>query len=246
MKELNIPFSLFDFFAVLLPGAVGLCGVYLFINPSLTQAGHDAIFSQIVLQQFAGDLTVITSLVVISFLLGQVLNAVSELLIDKPFNQLFGSHIAQDLNHYNVNKAIQQYFGDDILKQSKRRTFIMMESILGANLPDAAATAKRFIALAVMFESLALALLVVGVAFVRGYMMVGAFAGSLASLGLVADILLILVALMLWSYRRYKRMWSQTVLMSFVAWVVGNIKSKKQSSASAGDGDVSVAPTPPG
>ena len=246
MKELNIPFSLFDFFAVLLPGAVGLCGVYLFINPALTQAGHEAIFPQMVRQQFAGDLLVITSLVVISFLLGQVLNALSELLIDKPFNRLFGSHIARDLSHYNVNKAIQQYFGDDILKQSKRRTFIMVESILGANLPDAAATAKRFIALAVMFESLALALFVVGVALVRGYLMGGVFAGSLASLGLVVVILLILVALMLWSYRRYKRMWSQTVLMSFVAWVIGNIKSKKQSSTSDGGGDVSATPTQPG
>jgi hypothetical protein len=230
MKELNIPFSLFDFFAVMLPGAVSLCGIYLFFNPALTQSGHDAVFSQIVLQRLSGDLIVVTSLVVISFLMGQVLNALSELLIDKPFNRLLGSHICRDLVHHNVKKAVQQHFGNDILEQSNRRTFIMIQSIIGANLPDAAATANRFIALAVMFESLALALVIVWAGLIHGYATGSVLATSFAGLVSAIIVLPALVALMLWSYRRYKSMWSQTFCMSFVAWVAGNIKIKKQSS----------------
>jgi len=222
VKELSIPFSLFDFFAVLFPGAVGLFGVYLLINPSLTQAGHEAALSQTVLHRPIGDLALVTGLVLTSYLLGQVLNALSELLIDRPINRFRGAHIVHDLSHYNVQKAIQQKFGEDILKQSVRRTFIMVESTVGANMPDAAATAKRFIALAVMFQSLTLALLFVGAALVAGYTIGGLFSNSFVSFALVVVFILILVALMIWSYRRYKRMWSQTTCMSFVAWVTLN------------------------
>lgn len=219
MKELSIPFSLFDFFAVLFPGALGLFGMYLLINPSLTQAAHDVAFSQTVLQRPIGDLALVTGLVLTSYLLGQVLNALSEVLIDRPMNRFKGAHIVRDLNHHNVQKAIQSKFGDDILKQSARRTFIMVESTVGANMPDAAATAKRFIALAVMFQSLTLALLFNEAALIRGLVSGQVFSGSFVSSALVVGTIPLLVALMLWSYRRYKRMWSQTTCMSFVAWV---------------------------
>lgn len=219
MKELSIPFSLFDFFAVLLPGTVGLLGAYLFINPSLTEAGHDAAFSQAILQRLTSDLALVTSLVLSSYLMGQVLNTLSELLIDRPANRLFGAHIVRDLSHHTVQMAVRKKFGDDILKQSHRRTFIMMESLVGANMPDAAATGKRFIALAVMFQSLALALLFVGVALIRGYLIGEVFSGSLVTLALAVAFILVLATLLLWSYRRYKRMWSQTMSMSFAAWV---------------------------
>ena len=33
MKEIAIPFSIFDFFAVLLPGGIGLLGLYMFVFP---------------------------------------------------------------------------------------------------------------------------------------------------------------------------------------------------------------------
>lgn len=232
MKELSVPFSLYDFFAVLLPGVVGLFGVYLFINPSLTQAGHDAAFSRIILQQFTGDLALITGLVLSSYLLGQILNAFSELLIDRPVNSFFGAHIVRDLNHYNVRKAVQQEFGDDILKQSPRRTLIMVEATVGANMPDAATTAKRFIALAVMFQSLALALLFVIVALIMGYTVGKIFSDSFINLVVMVVFILVLVAIMLWSYRRYKRMWSQTLCMSFVALVnLGKSSEDKNSSA---------------
>jgi len=219
VKELDVPFSLFDFFAVLLPGGVGLFGIYLFINPALTYAGHDAAFSAIILQRFTSDIALITGIVLASYLVGQVLNALSELLIDRPANRFFGAHIVRDLNHHNVKKAIEKKFGDDILQQSARRTFIMIESTVSAKMPDAAATARRFIALAVLFQSLSLALLVIGSALIRGYAIKEAFSGSFVSLALAVVLILTMTAITLWSYRRYKRMWSQTMCMSFVAWV---------------------------
>lgn len=219
MKELSVPFSLFDFFAILFPGALGIVGLYLFFNPSLTLTGHDAAFSQSIILQPIGDLSLLTGLVLASYLLGHVLNSLSELLVDKPVNRFRGAHIVRDLSHPNVQKAIQREFGDHILKQSFRRTFIMVESTVGANRPNAAATAKRFIALAVMFESLALTLLFIGTALIRGYTMGQVFSDSFVSFALVMVFIIMLVALMLWSYRRYKSMWSQTTCMSFVAWV---------------------------
>ena len=219
MKELSIPFSLFDFFAVLLPGAVGLGGLYLLVNPSLTQAGHAAAFSQLAFQQPDSDLVIFTFLVLASYLVGQVLNALAELLIDMPANSLLGAHIVQDLKHHAVQKATRKHFGSDIVKQSYRRTFNMMEALVGANLAEASASAKRFIALAVMFQSLALALIVIAAALIRGYLIGAMPSDSLAGLAQTIFLILMLIALLLWSYRRYKRMWSQTVAMSFVAWV---------------------------
>jgi hypothetical protein len=219
MKDISAPFSLYDFFAVLLPGAVGLFGIYLFLNPSLTQARHDVIFSPVIFKQFTSDLALITSLVLSSYFLGLVINALSELLIDRFANRILFAHIDRDLEHHNVKNAIQKKFGKDILKQSSRRTFIMVETTVGTHLPEAAARASKFIALAVMFQSLTLALLIIAVALVRGAMIGQVFTGSFVSSAIGVILFLVLVSLMLWSYRRYKRMWSQTVFMSFVAWV---------------------------
>ena len=148
MKDISIPFSLFDFFAVLMPGAVGLSGLYLFVNPSLTQAGHEAVFSGLAFLQFESDLVTFTLFILASYLMGQVLNA-----------------------------------------------------------------------LAVMFQTLALTLIIIATALIRGYWIGALFADSFFSLALAIVLILILIGLLFWSYRRYKRMWSTTVAMSFVAWV---------------------------
>ena len=218
MKDISVPFSLFDFFAVLLPGAAGLFGVYLFLNPALTAAKHEAIFSRLILKEFTSDLALITTLVLSSYLLGLVLSALSELLIDRPANRLRGAHIVKDLSHYNVKKAVQQKFGDDILKQSFRRTFTMIESTVRTHSPEAAANADKYIALAVMFQSLTLVLFVIEAVLVKGAAAEEVFVGSLVSFAIAVILLLVLISLMLWSYRRYKRMWSRVVCMSFVAW----------------------------
>ena len=221
MKNLNIPLSLFDFFAVLLPGAVGLFGIYLFINPSLTTEGHAAALSQVFFGKFKSELVIAAGLLLLSYLIGQVLNALSE-LIDKLANWRFGAHIVRDLRHSIVGSALEMEFGDDLFKHLKhdyRRTFIMVEASVSQNMPDSALTAKKFIALAVMFQSLGLALFFVGIALVKGYVDGEVFSCSFARLGLTIVSIIILNILLFWSYRRYKRMWSQTMIMSFVAWV---------------------------
>lgn len=225
MKELNIPFSLFDFFATLMPGAVGLFGVYLMLNPGLTQTGHAAVFGGLATAQFESELVLAAGMLLLSYLLGHVLNALAELLIDKPANSRLGAHIVRDIGHPTVQAALKETFGADTLKQSRRRTFTMMEALVSRRMPEAAANANRFIALAVMFESLALALLLVGVALARGYAIGALAAGSFVQPALTLGLLLGLVGLMLWSYRRYKGMWSRTIAMGFAAW------------AMSGDGD---------
>jgi hypothetical protein len=219
MKELSVPFSLFDFFAILFPGVIVVFGIYLFINPSLTEAGHIAALSNLYFPRIGGDLTLATFFILSCYLIGQVLNALSELLIDRPANRIFGAHIGRDINHFIVQEALKKQFGNDIKNQSVRRTFIMIESLVGLKMHDAAATAKRFIALAIMFESLALALMIAGIALIRSFAKGHLFSGSPLTLVFVIAFVFILVSLSLWSYRRYKSMWSQTMSMSFVAIV---------------------------
>ena len=229
MKEISTPFSLFDFFALLFPGAVGVIGIYMFINPALSLTRHNAVFSKTLLNNFTGDLAIVTGTVLVCYFFGLVLSALSELLIDRPVNKILGSHISKDINHHNVKEAVKKKFGEDILIQSRRRTFLMVEATVGKELPETIANVKKFIALAIMFQSLSLALLIILAAVINGWVSKQLFAESIVWFLVIACLLLALIALMLWSYRRYKRMWSQTLFMSFVA-LVGFDKKKEGES----------------
>lgn len=81
----------------------------------------------------------------VSYLVGLVLAGLSELLVDKPIidkptNMVFGADIVRDLKHHNVNQPVRLEFGDDIVKQSTRRTFIMIESAVDSKMPEAGAS----------------------------------------------------------------------------------------------------------
>jgi hypothetical protein len=219
MKDISVPFSLFDFFAVLMPGAVGLGAVYLFLNPSLSEAGNAAVFSRLAFLQFDSELLAFTLLVLASYLLGQVLNALAELLVDRTANRLLGAHIVDDLGHRTVQQAIRKHLGAGFVRLSARRLLATLEALVGTHMPEVAASARTFIALAVMFQTLALTLFLVLVALLRAYWLGALFAGSLASLAMAVGLLLLLIGVLFWSYRRYKGMWSRTVMMGFVAWV---------------------------
>jgi hypothetical protein len=218
MKELNIPFSLFDFFAVLMPGAVGLFGIYLFVNPSLTLSGHNEAFSHNVFSQEIGDLALFTLLIISSYLFGHVLNALSEIIVDKPSNRIFGYHIREDIEHPSVKAALLKEFGDYTELQNKKRTFIMIETVVSKEFPDTAAQAKRYIATAVMFESLALSQILIGTAIIRGYLTGKIFQDMFIQFMFLVIFLVILILIMLFSYRRYKSMWSRNICMAFVAF----------------------------
>ena len=180
MREMTIPFSLFDFFAVLLPGGIGLLGLYMFANPTLSVEVHQVVFSKSLLNKIDGDFAIFTLFVIASYLMGHILNALSELLIDKPANRIFGRHIASDFKHATVMKVFKQEFGEDIFHQQYRQKFVMVESVVGKNMPDAVIIARRFIAMAVMFESLALSTIIVLTAVVKCY-----FLKNFVTLGLL-------------------------------------------------------------
>ena len=75
MKEISPPFSLFDFFALLFPGVIGLVGIYMFFNPSLSIKGHGDAFSNAIIGELSGDLAVVMKIVLSGYLFGLVLGA---------------------------------------------------------------------------------------------------------------------------------------------------------------------------
>ena len=252
MKEFSIPFSLFDFFAILLPGAVGAFGLYLFANPALTAVGHQAIVSKTVLGQVTNQIAVITGLVVFSYLLGQVLNAVSEICLDRPANALLGwsasKHLAglrlsidhgpkwigfhgklrcpvqrqyewaapdqvSDIGRL-LRNCVEKNFGQGVFEHPSY-TFGLVQAVVREHMKESAATSQIYIATAVMFQSLVVATLLIGVALAWGYATQQIAAASLVggeALGLG------LAVMFFFSYRRYKRMWADALYVAFVVW----------------------------
>jgi hypothetical protein len=252
MKDISIPFSLFDFFAILLPGAVGAFGLYLFANPALTPAGHQALVSQVVLGQITGQIAVLTGVVLFSYLMGHVLNALSELLVDRPANALLGWSTSQYLVglRLSVDKGlrwtgfgwpprlplhrqyawaapeeasafgrllrtcVEETFGADVFDEV-RYTFNLVQASVREHKKEAAATAQIFIATAVMFQSLAVAMLLIGVALLWGVISAQISAASFVG---GEALVVVLLLIFLFSYRRYKRMWVDTFFVAFVTW----------------------------
>jgi len=252
MKEFSIPFSLFDFFAILLPGAVGAFGLYLFANPALTAAGHQAIVSKTIFAQANDQIAVITGLVLFSYLLGQVLNAVSEMCLDRPANTLLGwsasEHLASlklSIDHglkwtgfhgklrcpvqrqYEwaapdqvsdigrlLRNCVEKKFGQGVFEHPSY-TFGLVQAAVREHMKEAAATSQIYIATAVMFQSLVVATLLIGVALAWGYA-----ARQIAAASLIGSeaLGLGLALIFFFSYRRYKRMWANALYVAFVVW----------------------------
>ncbi len=252
MKEFSIPFSLFDFFAILLPGAVGAFGLYLFANPALTAAGHQAIVSKTVFEQITDPIAVVTGLVMFSYLLGQVLNAVSEMCLDRPANMLLGWSASELLAGLGLSidrglkwtgfqgklrfpiqrqyewaasdqvsdigrllrNCVEKKFGQGVFEHPSY-TFGLVQAAVREHMKEAAATSQIYIATAVMFQSLVVAMLLIGAALVWGYATRQVAATSLVGNGVLG---LGLALIFFFSYRRYKRMWANAVYVAFVVW----------------------------
>ena len=225
MEEITIPFSIFDFFAVLLPGGIGLLGLYMFANPTLAVTVHNCVFSGSIFFQINSDFAIITILVIASYLMGHVLNALSDILIDTPMNKIRGAHIRKDIDNPIVKRAIIREFGQNYLEQNYRHIFAAVEGIVSKHVPDAVITARRYIATAVMFESLTLSVIIILAALLIGRIL-DKFCFSLPLI-LFVIVLVALIFVFPWSYRRYKGMWSRGITMSFSAWV----KSKENNSS---------------
>jgi len=113
MKNITIPFSLYDFFAILLPGFAGIFGIYFIIDPSL------AGLKQLPLKD-AGEVIEIlflTGLILVSYFAGHFLNSFSEILIDKPANKILGWQAAKILSYQGLLRKIYRkmnFFGREI------------------------------------------------------------------------------------------------------------------------------------
>jgi hypothetical protein len=223
MKQLNIPFSLFDFFAILMPGIVSMMGVLILVKSPSTIKECEEIISRISTNKMENEFILFFVLILFSYLMGHILNALSELLIDKQLNKIkvkkkdsiwFGYHLKKDMKTENVKTAIVETFGEKVSNEEQHREiFNMVETLMMKYHPEKIAEAKSFIAIAVMFESLALSSLFIG-----GVFVFGSIPFKAPQIILIILLTLVLAGLFIWSYRRYKSMWSKAVLFGFAAW----------------------------
>jgi hypothetical protein len=260
MKEINVPFSLYDFFAILLPGGVGVFGLYLFFNPTLSAEGHQAAAAGVQLSDL-NEILLATGVIVLSYLLGHLLNAFSELLIDRPANATLGwsgsiflrnlgllvdnglkwfefrggrfSLVRRDYNWVEaqkvkpvgqaLKKCVEDKFGS--IFENKGYTFTYVRAFVGQNAPEMAAEARIFIATATMFQSLMLAVVLIAAALFKGIS-----AGQIGPWAFWPSVIttITLMCMFFISYRRYKRMWVETIFAGFIVAVKSEKKGKKE------------------
>jgi hypothetical protein len=246
MKDISVPFSLYDFLAILFPGFAGGLGIYLFFDPTLTKS---STFIQTL--GTVNELILLTLVIIVGYFIGHLFNAVSELIIDRPANALLGwtgsrylanlgilsdqgLHGFAIINHrlkfpkrlYTscedddwltqvgalLLNSIQAQFGDVALDYGY--TFTIIRAFVAKSNPEAAGEAKVFAATGAMFQSLTMAILVVGAALLKGV-----FTKELSGTLLVPILIgtFGIALLTFFSYRRYKRMWTETIYAGFMA-----------------------------
>jgi hypothetical protein len=94
-------------------------------------------------------------------------------------------------------------------------TFGLVQAVVREHMKEAAANSQIYIATAVMFESLVVATVLIGVALAWGYATQQVAAASLVGSEVVG---LGLALIFFFSYRRYKRMWANALYVAFVVW----------------------------
>lgn len=105
MDYTQLPFSVFDFFAIFLPGAIGTFGLYLFIDPTLHNI--ESTIENITKDQSIFVTVFVIFLVVFSYLLGHILSALSELLLEKIRNIYTGSEVGRHLRYCGLAEPRQ-------------------------------------------------------------------------------------------------------------------------------------------
>jgi hypothetical protein len=190
--------------------------------------------------------------VLFSYLLGQVLNAVSEICLDRPANALPGWSASEHLAGLKLSidhglkwtgfhrklrwplqrqyewaepdqvsdigrllrNCVEKKFGQGVFEHPSY-TFGLVQAVVREHMKEAAANSQIYIATAVMFESLVVATVLIGVALAWGYATQQVAAASLVGSEVVG---LGLALIFFFSYRRYKRMWANALYVAFVVW----------------------------
>ncbi len=252
MKDISVPFSLYDFLAILFPGFAGGLGIYLFFDPTLAKS---SAFIQTL--GTVNELILLTLIIIIGYFVGHLFNAVSELVVDRPVNALLGWTVSRYLTNLGILRdfglrgfvikekrlnfpkrifrfsedtelltqvgalllnCIQTQFGD--VERDYGYTNTIIRAFVAKSNPEAAGEAKIFAATGAMFQSLTLAILVIGAALIKG-VFTNLLSGALLAPILIGTLVIALLAFS--SYRRYKRMWTETLFAGFMA-VVKNDK----------------------
>ena len=85
MKDVNVPFSLYDFFAILFPGLFGAISVYLFIDPSL----HNLNLNLLSLNN-VNDFILVVVLIVACYFVGHIFNTLGQFFVERPATRFLG------------------------------------------------------------------------------------------------------------------------------------------------------------
>lgn len=213
MKEINVPFSLFDFFAILIPGLVGTFGIYLFLNPTLTIEAHEAAFSATIFSAIQNEIIWLTGVIAISYVLGHVLQEMSLWLIVAPIE-------SGRLKRIGIAPVLREY---QLMKSEQHLDTSVVLSIVREDMPKNMALADVYVATAWMFQSLILAMFLILIAVFRG---LGYSQITLAQILLRLTPIAVIIFTFFLLYRRYKRMWYFAVWDAYGAWTQSKEKSE--------------------
>ncbi|GEM_PF-5266819 len=253
MDNSKLPFSLFDFFALIFPGAFGLLGVYLIFMPDISKFQPEWL-----------NLTSAVVFTIASYILGHALHAASEIMIERVLNLFFGSLVGEYLRRvglaiYNPARDWRKFFReivglvfinwdpdskfkwntqpekperiDETIDQNAGRLlyaclknefqplphkidliFNLVLAYSQKNTKGETNEVPVFAAVETMFRSLALAtvLILAGL-----WSVVRTQSGSIIPVEVIY-IPFFLIPLFLYSYRRYKHMWVETIFSQFI------------------------------
>jgi hypothetical protein len=255
MKEINVPFSLYDFFAILFPGIFGLISILLFIDPSLQNI--NAYWQNL---KGLNDLILTLSLIIFCYFVGHIFNTLGHLFVERPTTQFSGWSVNKYLAiHGNVldkgmrgfvrkegrlriPKRIFEYNETGKLKPMGSLIKKCVEATFGKINQDYGYTYRLIQAYVTQFGpesaneakifSATAAMyesLTVSYSLIGIALLYGIIIGKTLSNVTIPLIVVsfVLSALCFNSSRRYKRMWVETMYAAFVAVVQSQRNTKK-------------------
>lgn len=246
MKDVNVPFSLYDFFAILFPGFFGVVSVYLFFDPSLQSL--NLYFSDL---NSINDFLLIVIFIITCYFVGHIFNTLGNFFVERPATNFMGwvvniylanNGILQDKgvrgfvmkdSRLKFPKRIFEYVGNNKTKPVGKLIQNCIEVTFGKVNQDYGYAYRLIHAYVTQFapDSAGEAKVFTATAAMYESLTVAFVLMSIALLNgvlrgqIVSNVIGVVVALVLLSVlcfnssRRYKRMWVETIYAAFVAVV---------------------------
>lgn len=99
MKDISVPFSLYDFFAILFPGLFGLIGIYLFFDPAFQNI--DSVVSGL---SGINDIAFAIVLLIVGYFTGHIFHTFGRFFVERPATNYLGWAV----NNYLANCGMLQ------------------------------------------------------------------------------------------------------------------------------------------